>query len=114
MRLMRWLAVGRSLGKLRDDRSRYKMAEQGLLPRFGPAMSGRERTVPSPASGSGADSQVHPAPGTEKGTRTNGVSERNSMMTEPTAATENAAVRSDMAASGDMPTRPEKDPMAAE
>jgi hypothetical protein len=36
MRLMRWLVVGCSLGKIRDDRNRYKMAEQGLLPRFGP------------------------------------------------------------------------------
>src|SRR5437773_9978927 len=111
MRLMRWLAVGRSLGKIRDDRTRYKMAEQGLLPRFGPAMSGRERMMQSPASGSG-DSRVHPAPGTGPGT--NGTSERNSMMTEPTAATESAVVRSGIATNADAPMRPEKDPMAAE
>ena len=36
MKLMQWLAVGRSLGKVRDDRNRYKLPEQALLPRFGP------------------------------------------------------------------------------
>lgn len=36
------------------------------------------------------------------------------MMTEPTAATESAVVRSGMAANADAPIRPEKDPMAAE
>jgi hypothetical protein len=39
MSLMRLLTVGRSLGLIRDQPSRYKMTQQSLLPKFGPAKS---------------------------------------------------------------------------
>ena len=37
MSLMHLLAVGRSIGTIRDQPTRYKMTQQNLLPRFGPA-----------------------------------------------------------------------------
>ena len=37
MSLLRLLTVGRSLGLIRDRPSRYKMTQQSLLPKFGPA-----------------------------------------------------------------------------
>lgn len=36
MSLMQLLAVGRSIGAIKDEPSRYKMTQQKLLPRFGP------------------------------------------------------------------------------
>lgn len=36
MSLLRLLTVGRSLGIIRDQPSRYKMTQQSLLPKFGP------------------------------------------------------------------------------
>jgi len=36
MSLMRLLTVGRSIGAIKDQPSRYKMTEQNLLPKFGP------------------------------------------------------------------------------
>ena len=44
MRLMRFLAVGKSLGGVTTEPSRYRMNAQGLLPKFG-----REGTRPAPA-----------------------------------------------------------------
>ena len=37
MSLLRLLTVGRSLGAVRDQPSRYKMTQQSLLPKFGTA-----------------------------------------------------------------------------
>jgi len=46
MGLMQLLTVGRSLGKVGDQPSRYKMTQQSLLPRFGSTKAPEER-VPS-------------------------------------------------------------------
>jgi hypothetical protein len=43
MGLMQLLAAGRSLGKIADQPSRYKMVQQGLLPRFGSVKAPEER-----------------------------------------------------------------------
>jgi hypothetical protein len=43
MGLMQLLAVGRSLGKIGDQPSRYKMMQQSLLPRFGSVKAPEER-----------------------------------------------------------------------
>jgi hypothetical protein len=45
MGLMQLLAVGRSLGKVGDQPSRYKMTQQTLLPRFG-SVKAPEEQVP--------------------------------------------------------------------
>jgi hypothetical protein len=46
MGLMQLLTVGRSLGKIGDQPSRYKMTQQSLLPKFGSVKAPKER-VPS-------------------------------------------------------------------
>jgi hypothetical protein len=43
MGLMQLLAAGRSLGKIGDQPSRYKMTQQSLLPRFGSVKAPEER-----------------------------------------------------------------------
>jgi hypothetical protein len=43
MGLMQLLTVGRSLGKIGDQPSRYKMTQQSLLPRFGSVKALEER-----------------------------------------------------------------------
>lgn len=43
MGLMQLLAAGRSLGKIGDQPSRYKMVQQSLLPRFGSVKAPEER-----------------------------------------------------------------------
>jgi hypothetical protein len=43
MGLMQLLAAGRSLGKIGDQPSRYKMVQQSLLPRFGSLKAPEER-----------------------------------------------------------------------
>jgi hypothetical protein len=43
MGLMQLLTVGRSLGKIADEPSRYKMTQQSLLPRFGSVKAPEER-----------------------------------------------------------------------
>lgn len=111
MRLMRWLAVGCSLGKIREDRSRYKMAEQGLLPRFGPAINNRERPMPGQtqaATGAvpGPRPDSRPQVGLDSGVGVSGANERNSMTTETTAA----AVES--AEAGAKPEAPSREKIA--
>lgn len=43
MGLMQLLAAGRSLGRIADHPSRYKMMRQDLLPKFGPVKAPEER-----------------------------------------------------------------------
>ena len=43
MGLMQLLTVGRSLGKIGDQASRYKMTQQSLLPKFGSVKAPEER-----------------------------------------------------------------------
>ena len=45
MSLMRLLTVGRSIGTINDQPSRYKMTEQHLLPKFGPIGGGEEKAA---------------------------------------------------------------------
>jgi len=52
MGLMQLLAAGRSLGKIGDQPSRYKMTQQSLLPRFGSVKAPEERVPGVGATGS--------------------------------------------------------------
>jgi hypothetical protein len=49
MGLMQLLTVGRSLGKIEDQPSRYRMAQQNLLPKFGSAKGGDSGEPEEPA-----------------------------------------------------------------
>lgn len=55
MGLMQLLAVGRSLGKIGDQPSRYKMTQQSLLPKFGSVKAPEERV---PGVGGTGSNQV--------------------------------------------------------
>ena len=52
MGLMQLLAAGRSLGKIGDQPSRYKMTQQSLLPKFGSVKAPEERVPSVGATGS--------------------------------------------------------------
>ena len=52
MGLMQLLAAGRSLGKIGDQPSRYKMTQQSLLPKFGSVKAPEERAPGVGATGS--------------------------------------------------------------
>ena len=52
MGLMQLLAAGRSLGKIGDQPSRYKMTQQSLLPKFGSVKASEERVPNVGATGS--------------------------------------------------------------
>ena len=53
MGLMQFLTVGRSLGRISDHPSRYKMTRQNLLPKFGSLKrSAKERGETEPTTGS--------------------------------------------------------------
>jgi hypothetical protein len=58
MGLMQLLAVGRSLGKIGDQPSRYKMTQQTLLPRFGSVKAPEEQV---PVVGSNNQKPAKPA-----------------------------------------------------
>jgi hypothetical protein len=62
MSLMQLLTVGRSLGTIKDQPSRYKMTQQNLLPKFG-RPSGAESIVASQATRAEAPKVEHPQPG---------------------------------------------------
>lgn len=47
MSLMRLLAVGRSIGTISDEPTRYRMRVEGLLPKFGTARSAPSAAVPA-------------------------------------------------------------------
>ena len=61
MSLMQLLAVGRSIGTIKDEPSRYKMIQENLLPRFGPVSRAEDHP-------SEAEPEVTPS---EKETRSN-------------------------------------------
>lgn len=77
MSLMRLLTVGRSLGAVRDQPSRYKMTQQSLLPKFGAAK--QSETVEAPVVDS--DLKAAPVPPVNANTKQKAAS-------EPTAAKE--------------------------
>jgi len=58
MSLMHLLAVGRSIGTIRDQPTRYKMTQQNLLPRFGPVKEENESAPESRELGSGTSESL--------------------------------------------------------
>lgn len=81
MSLLRLLTVGRSLGTIRDQPSRYKMTEQALLPKFGATkqseivespraeMNLKAASAPSVEEKAIQKTAVEPAAAKEKGTK---------------------------------------------
>jgi hypothetical protein len=62
MSLMQLLAVGRSIGTIKDEPSRYKVVQENLLPRFGPVNRaeehGSESEPEAPLSGAATQSNA--------------------------------------------------------
>ena len=68
MSLMQLLTVGRSLGTIKDQPSRYKMTQQNLLPKFGRPNRSEPTTAPSQAIQTAAPKleRVQPLPASRK------------------------------------------------
>ncbi len=98
MGLMQLLTVGRSLGKIADQPSRYKMTQQSLLPKFGSVKAPEERV---PSVGGTDSNQAKVKAGLEQSSpkaavATNDRTNMNAVQPQPLEKTvpKNAAVRS--------------------
>jgi len=90
---MQLLALGRSLGKIGDQPSRYKMTQQSLLPKFGPikglenvAVTGEGRTKPA-----FQNAPVKPAPEPQNAKPTKPAKEKTTMNVVPSTPLEATA-----------------------